>query len=78
MTDDYQTRLERILATRVVIKWPYRADIAASTFKENSEEISAWLQSPERLGESTAEFTTNTKVYFTNQSDWMEFCLRWK
>jgi hypothetical protein len=78
MTDDYQTRLERILATRVVIKWPYRADIANSTFKENSEEISAWLQSPERLGDSTAKFTTNTKVYFTNQSDWMEFCLRWK
>jgi hypothetical protein len=78
MTDDYQTRLERILATRVVIKWPYRVDIATSTFKENSTEISAWRQSPERLGESTIEVSANTKVYFTDQSDWMEFCLRWK
>ena len=77
MVDD-SDRLNRILQTRMAFKWPYRADIATSTFKENSEEISAWLQSPERLGESTAEFTANTKVYFTDQSDWMEFCLRWK
>lgn len=74
-------RLDSILRSRFRFKWPYSTTVSTEVYTAHEDEILAWIRSSDRKGNINVYSSTSTsgivKIYFDNQEDQFEFCLRY-
>lgn len=74
-------RLDSILRSRFRFKWPYSATVSTEVYTALEDEITDWIRASDRKGNINVYRSSSTsgivKIYFDNQEDQFEFCLRY-